>query len=88
MELGIYTFGDLVRRTASSDSGLGESSAVTTQVPLIDSASCCVPTHMGWQSGKRYRVLCQNCVRYPRKPRSYSVIYGDTPMHIVVAGSR
>lgn len=32
--------------------------------------------------------LCQNCVRYPLKPRANTVIYGDTPMHIVVAGSR
>ena len=32
--------------------------------------------------------LCQNCVRYRLKPRSNTVIYGDTPMHIVVAGSR
>src|SRR5687768_2029069 len=31
-------------------------------------------------------VLCQNCVRCPSKPRSNTVIYGDTPMHIVVAG--
>jgi hypothetical protein len=29
--------------------------------------------------------LCQNCVRYPLKPRSNTVIYGDTLMHIVVA---
>ena len=32
--------------------------------------------------------LCQNCVRYPLKPRSNTVIYGETPMHIVVARSR
>ena len=31
--------------------------------------------------------LCQNCVRSPPKPRSNSVIYADTPIHIVVAGS-
>jgi hypothetical protein len=30
-------------------------------------------------------ALCQNCVRYPPKPRSNTTIYGDTPMHIVVA---
>ena len=30
-----------------------------------------------WESG-----LCQNCVRYAPKPRSNTVIYGDTPMHI------
>jgi hypothetical protein len=33
-------------------------------------------------------VLCQNCVRYPRKPRSNTVIQGAIPMRIVVAGSR
>lgn len=34
------------------------------------------------------RVLCQNCVTCPPKPRSNTVTYGDTPMHIVVVGSR
>ena len=37
---------------------------------------------------KCVRILCQNCVRCPLKPRSNRVIYGDTSMHIVVAGSR
>jgi hypothetical protein len=32
--------------------------------------------------------LCQNCVRYPEKAGSETVIYRDTPIHIVVAGSR
>src|SRR5688572_29289883 len=32
--------------------------------------------------------LCQNCVTYPLKPRANTVIYGDTPIHIVVVGSR
>jgi hypothetical protein len=32
-------------------------------------------------------MLCQNCVRYTLKLRSNTVIYGETPMHIVVAGS-
>ena len=32
--------------------------------------------------------LCQNCVTYPLKPRAHTVIYGDTPAHIVVAESR
>jgi hypothetical protein len=32
--------------------------------------------------------LCQNCVRYHGTGRSNTVICGDTPMHIVVAGSR
>ena len=34
------------------------------------------------------RILCQNCVRYPLKPRSNTMIYGDTLKQIVVAGSR
>ena len=33
-------------------------------------------------------ALCQNCVTCPLKLRANTVIYGDTPMHIVVAGSR
>ena len=33
-------------------------------------------------------VLCQNCVTCPLKLRANTVIYGDTLMHIVVAGSR
>ena len=37
---------------------------------------------------KRDRVLCQHCVRYSLKPRANTVIYGDTPMNIVVAGNR
>ena len=32
--------------------------------------------------------LCQNCVRCPLKPQPNTVIYGHTPMHIVVAGGR
>jgi hypothetical protein len=27
------------------------------------------------------RFLCQNCVRYPRKPQSNTVIYGDSDAH-------
>ncbi len=30
-------------------------------------------------------VLCQSCVRYHLKPRSNTVIYRDTPIHIGVA---
>ncbi len=37
---------------------------------------------------KLLSALCQNCVRYPLKPGSNTVIYGDSPMDIVVAGSR
>jgi hypothetical protein len=33
-------------------------------------------------------ALCQNCVTCPPKPRSNTVVYGDTSMHINVAGSR
>jgi hypothetical protein len=40
-----------------------------------------------YSSLNRSSTPCQNCVRYPRKPRSNTVIYEDTPMHIVVAGS-
>jgi hypothetical protein len=29
--------------------------------------------------------LCRNCVRCPPKPRSNTVVYGDTPTHIEVA---
>ena len=36
-------------------------------------------------AGKSHDLWCQNCVRYPRKPRSNAAIYGDSPMHIVVA---
>jgi hypothetical protein len=32
--------------------------------------------------------LCQNRVTYPQKPGANTVIYGVTPMHMVVAGSR
>jgi hypothetical protein len=44
--------------------------------------------HIGWYVAKPERVLCQNCVRYPVKPGSNTVVYGETLMHIVVAGSR
>jgi hypothetical protein len=47
-----------------------------------------VPEHTKSQGRKHDRLLCHNCVRYPLKPRSSAVIYGDTPIHIVVAGSR
>jgi hypothetical protein len=33
-------------------------------------------------------TVCQNCVRHALKPRSSTVIYGDTSVRIVVAGSR
>jgi hypothetical protein len=36
----------------------------------------------------RSSKLCQNCVTCPLKPRSNTVVYGDTSMHITVAGSR
>jgi len=36
----------------------------------------------------RERVPCQNCVRYPLKPRSNTITYGHTSTHIDVAGSR
>src|SRR5688572_10047674 len=37
-----------------------------------------------WQAA----LLCQNCVRWPLKSQTNTMISGDTPMHIVVAGSR
>jgi hypothetical protein len=55
---------------------------------LIDIRLRRVPMHIGWYFAKRDHVLCQNCVRYPFKPRSNTVIYGASPTHIVVAGSR
>ena len=51
-------------------------------------SDCSASTHIGWYFANRDGVLCQNCVRYPLKPRSNTVIYGDSLMHIVVAGSR
>jgi hypothetical protein len=47
-----------------------------------------VPMRLGWYVANRNRVLCQNGVRYPRKRRSNTVIYGDTQMHTGVAESR
>jgi hypothetical protein len=44
-----------------------------------------VPMHIDSYFANREQVLCQNCVTCPPKPRSNTVIYGDTPMHIVVA---
>lgn len=32
--------------------------------------------------------LCQNGVRYPSKPRSNTVVYGDASRHSGVAGNR
>jgi hypothetical protein len=39
-------------------------------------------------AGKSNDILCQNCVRCALKPRSNTVICGDTLMHTVVAESR
>ena len=55
---------------------------------LFDIALLCVLMYIGWHFAKRDRVLCQNCVTYPLKPRLNMVIYGDTPTHIDVPGSR
>ena len=51
-------------------------------------ASPRVLAHIGSYGANRDRILCQNCVTCPPKPRANTVIYGDTPTHIVVAGSR
>jgi len=45
-------------------------------------------THTDSHLANCVRILCQNCVRCPSKPWANTVIYGDTPRHIVVAGSR
>ena len=55
---------------------------------LTDIALQCVPMHIGSYFANRDRILCQNCVTCPPKPRSNTVVYGDTSMHIDVAGSR
>src|SRR5581483_2105242 len=44
-----------------------------------------VRTHIDSHRAKCVGILCQNCVRYPWKPGSNTVIYGDTLMPIVVA---
>ena len=43
---------------------------------------------IGCYFDNRKRVLCQNCVTYPPKPRANTVVYGGTLKQIVVAGSR
>jgi hypothetical protein len=47
-----------------------------------------VRMHIDEYFAKSGRALCQNCVRYPLKLGSNTVVYGSIPMHIVVAGSR
>jgi hypothetical protein len=37
---------------------------------------------------KREMILCQNCVTYSTSSLANTVMYGDTPMRILVAGSR
>jgi hypothetical protein len=46
--------------------------------------------HVIWSAYRRKskRKPCQNCVRYPPKPRSRSEIYRSAAMRIVVAASR
>lgn len=39
----------------------------------------------GSDSFSRDRILCQNCVTCPPKPRSNTLVYGHTSTHIVVA---
>jgi hypothetical protein len=56
-------------------------SAVALSLRIKRCSQVCVPRKLEFG-------LCQNCVRYPLQPRVNTVIYGDTPMDIVVAGSR
>jgi hypothetical protein len=44
-----------------------------------------VRMHADSHRAKCLGVLCQNCVRYPLKPQSNTVIYGDTSTHTDVA---
>ena len=60
---------------------------------IVNAAGAVIVRHARIQQGTAYRakqqsLLCQNCVRYALKPRAHTVIYRDSPMHIVVAGSR
>jgi len=79
------------RSAAGRPEDLRRQSQTAVQETAIHTCSDRIPrvrTHIGSYGVKSDRVLCQNCVRYPLKPRSNTVIYGATPMHIVVAGSR
>ena len=48
-------------------------------------ASPRVLAHIGSYGANRDRILCQNCVTCPPKPRSNTVVYGYTSTHIDVA---
>ena len=66
---------------------------VTSRAVIVSMAAMAaetqrVPVRIGSYGAKRDDVLCQNCVRYSLKRRPNTVIYGDTLMHTVVAGSR
>ena len=50
-------------------------------------ASPRVLAHIGSYGVNRDRILCQNCVTCPPKPRSNTVVYGDTSTHIDVVKS-
>ena len=81
---------DEVSAKSLSKSAPGRKAAVQETAvppPLITSPRVYL-AHIGSYGANRDRSLCQNCVRYPLKPRSNTVIYGAIPMHIVVAGSR
>ena len=51
-------------------------------------ASPRVLAHIGSYGANRDRLLCQNCVTCPPKPRSNTVVYGSTSTYMDVAGSR
>jgi hypothetical protein len=80
------------------DAGLAQASLVTATLVLAhlvprmigadEGAPRAIATHRRRDALEKCRsVLCQNCVRYPIKPRSNTATYGDAQTHIVVAGS-
>jgi hypothetical protein len=77
------------RVVISRSDSIGSRAAVSASVPRA--VRMCVwtaPYSSVCVGRKREFALCQNCVTYPPKPWGNTVIYGDTLMHIVVAGSR
>jgi hypothetical protein len=74
------SFLDSCSDSARKDGGSGDRCT-----RLIDIAWQRVLMRIGSDFVNRKLVLCQNCVRYPLKPRSNTAIYGAIPMHIVVA---
>ena len=69
------------QRIENKDGAITSRSAPTCSDCVLRDVRRCVSRKL--ESGS-----CQNCVRYPLKPPANTVIYGDTPMRIVVARSR